>query len=146
MKKLFIIIGLLFFIVACKTFVADPVEPEVVEPEVVEPEVVEPEVVEPEVDEPVPTQLLTDLKCVDTKLQGVLTNINGKTVEFNKDLKIIVNGKVVASADCEKSALEIGESTFCNDLSGHLHIREGQTSKVVVSLLRESQQEVVTCD
>ncbi len=91
-------------------------------------------------------EILSELKCINnTRIEGVITNIQEQSLTFTKDLKVIVNGLIVIDPECDKTTLEPGESTFCADLSGHYNVRADRVNTIKISLLRENVIEDIEC-
>ena len=148
MKKiiLFCVLTLVLLIISgCKAAEeAAPEEPIAVE-EPVKEEVIQ-ETVIPETAIQGPTsETLSELRCVDSKIEAVITNTQDSSVELAKDIKIMINGLLVVDPECDSLILAPGASTFCSDLSGHLAIREGKTNTVKINMLHESVVDYVEC-
>ena len=142
MKKiLFFILAIVLLLTACK--IAEIPE-ETAEAESEEPAVAEEVIEETIVQEP-SAVILSGLKCIDDKIEGVITNTQDQAAGLNKEIKIIINGLIVIDPECDKATLEAGESTVCSDLSGHFPIRTGKVNTIKLNLLRESVIEYVDC-
>ena len=96
-------------------------------------------------EEPVIKETLSELRCVDDRIEAVISNTNTKTLEIAKDIKVMVNGLLVVDPECDSLTLEPGQSTFCQDISGHLAIRKGKTNTIKLNLLHENIVEYVQC-
>jgi hypothetical protein len=101
----------------------------------------------PEVSEPAAEsgELLSATRCVDSKIQGVITNILDSEVTLGKDIKILINGLLIVDPVCDSMTLAAGESTFCDDLSGHIAIRAGKVNRVQLNAFSERAYEEVDC-
>lgn len=142
MKKiLFFILAIVLLLTACK--IAE-IQSEVAEEITEEPTEAE-EVIEETIIQEPSAAILSGLKCIDDKIEGVITNTQDQAAELNKEIKVIINGLIVIDPECDKSTLEPGESTVCSDLSGHFTIRTGKVNTVKLNLLRESVIEYVDC-
>ena len=138
MKKLILFLALAALLVfaGCKT-----AEEKVETPEA--PTVVEtPETSEPAVES---GKLLSAVRCADSKIQGVVTNTLDSEVTLGNDIKILINGLLIVDPVCDSLTLAQGESTFCDDLSGHIAIRAGKINRVQLNAFSERAYEEVDC-
>ena len=149
MKKILLICLLtaLLLLVACKKEVEE--EPEVVVPE--EPVAAPPPEPEPkaplaEVETLTPeTEMISEARCLDNKIELVLTNPTEETLILGKTAKIILNGLIVANPECDATEITPGESIFCADISGPLAIKQGEINKIQINMLRERGISLVNC-
>ena len=141
MKKiiLFCILITTLLLIACAVEETQPEETVTEEPAITE-EVIQETVIQG----PTP-ETISELKCVDNKIEAVITNTQAEAIEIAKDIKIMINGLIVIDPECDSLTLEPGASTICTDLSGHLAIREGKTNTVKLNLQHESIVEYVEC-
>lgn len=70
-----------------------------------------------------PEQLLTELRCVDNKIEARITNILNEKMELSKAV-IFINGLLKRNPECDKSVLEPGESTFCENLISKVNLKD----------------------
>ena len=147
MKKtvIFMLVVVSLVLVGCAKEVAEE-QPEAVEPEP-EPEPVPvEEAVEPE-PEPEPEaeqKTVSDLKCVDGKIEGVIINVLEEPVTAY-DIRVILNGMVVNPAllGCGSLDLQPGESTKCESLNGRYPTKPTNTLLVAVGMAQV--KEILTC-
>ncbi len=122
----------------------------------VEEEIIEPEPIPEPVPEPEPTatvegplidgiEVLSEVRCLDNKIELILTNPSNRTIKIGYNAKIILNGLISAFPECDK--LEIGpyESVYCADISGPLSIRKGTKNKIQFNTDRDSDFFIVSC-
>jgi len=139
MKKLIAVLFIFLFFIGCKagekgveepeTTISEPITQQVdqqpqaaaeIEQEAGEPE---PAKEQPQVTEisKIPEMPISDLKCVDDRIEAVITNIADETITVAKDVKIIIHGKFIVHPSfiqCEKDSLEPGESMYCPSIVG----------------------------
>lgn len=158
---LLIIVGLVFIIIGCYK---EPSEAEenitIQETEEAPEEEAPPEIpvyTEPEpeeqaeVQEPVivsreeaPSELLTELRCVDDKIEGVVTNVADETMDLN-DAIIYINGMLRRNPECDTMVLEPGESTFCTNLKGFASLKE-KGNKLIFRISGLQAVEIINCE
>ena len=138
---------LMLVLIGCKR----EVEPEVVveAPPAVEEVIVIPE--EPAVPEaPVEVKTVLDMiseaRCLDNKIEVLLTNPTDETITLARDAKVIINGLIVIDPECDKLTLAPGESTFCTDISGHFSIRTGEKNRIQINMRSERGLSIVDCE
>ena len=95
-------------------------------------------------------ELLTDVVCVNGKLNMIITNNAEEDWTINDDVKIILNGGWDEEPGCDKEVLASGESTLCEEVDfpvvldsrkNVLVVREdGQTAKEEVFCGEESEE------
>jgi hypothetical protein len=64
-----------------------------------------------------PTTLMSDLECVDGKINFILTNIDTKEAKISK-FTIMVTSRINLNPDCGTNSLKPGESTQCLNIGG----------------------------
>lgn len=94
---------------------------------------------------PASGEFISDLRCADDKITGVITNIEDEQIQLNGNVKVMLNGNVVVDPECDKLVLEPGESTICSDLSGHFSIRTGKVNTMQFNLAGVRYIEYADC-
>ena len=105
---------------------------------------------EPELEEaPVETiselEMISEARCIDNKIELVLTNPTDETFILGNTAKIIINGLIIVDPECDKLEIAPGESIYCADLSGHIAIRTGAKNTIQVNMKMERGLSVVDC-
>jgi len=92
-----------------------------------------------------PKELVSDLKCVNNKMSGKITNTGSESVNLVTDLKVMVRGLVVAGnlLECEKMVLKPGESTYCSNLIGVYPVIE--ENRVLIRMGSDEKVTDVSC-
>ena len=66
--------------------------------------------------------ILSDVKCVDGKIEGIITNVQPEimTVKpgYGSDVRIMVNGVTINDYTCDKETVAQNEYTYCSDMAG----------------------------
>jgi hypothetical protein len=96
-------------------------------------------------EQPLTQPSISEARCVDSRIEAVLTNTGSASAVLGKDFKIILNGLVVIDPECDKMTLAAGESTYCKDISGHYTIREGKVNTVQINAFSERAFEDIDC-
>ena len=101
---------------------------------------------EPVIEQPTATiELLSEVRCTEERIVGVLTNTFDQTIEVQKDIQLHINGLINRELGCEKTTLEPGESTFCETLNGRYPVRSPGNNRLTAVLDGSSYDEVITC-
>lgn len=90
------------------------------------------------------TKPISSLRCVDSRIEAVITNIFNEEKIVGDTLQLVVNGKVVRDAGCSKTKLSKGESTYCSDLTGEFNTESGDNI-VILNTYGEKTIEHVMC-
>ncbi|MBW2977234.1 hypothetical protein KY331_00150 [Candidatus Woesearchaeota archaeon] len=131
MRKLILFLFIILFLVGCKA----PEEPTVTTPTETLPEGPIGEASEVSVpSEPTKTvtisatgEALSQVKCVGTKIEGIVTNVADTQIDITKEASAVIHGVLVVHPtlmECEKTILEPGESTYCGSLAGKYKLAE----------------------
>lgn len=69
--------------------------------------------------------ILSDVKCENGKISGIITNVLDVTVNvlpksYENDARIMINGVNIQDFSCDKEVLAPGEYTYCEDLAGEI--------------------------
>lgn len=139
-RLLFIVICL--FLVGCAREAEIPSAPEGTPAEPIIAQPVPALVEEPVVQKP----LLSELRCVNDQVSGVVYNNEDSELRLAKDIKVFINGLVVVDPVCDNLTIAPHSSVFCQDLSGHFNVRRGKTNTIKLNLKSDSIQEVVECE
>jgi hypothetical protein len=92
-----------------------------------------------------PIEMVSKARCIDDRIELFLTNPTNNTLTLAKDIKIHVNGMIVADPKCSRDELMPGKKAFCSDVSGHLAIREGKENTIQINMGSEKKEFVVNC-
>ncbi|MEE9525364.1 MAG: hypothetical protein V3V78_02035 [Candidatus Woesearchaeota archaeon] len=90
-------------------------------------------------------KMLELLRCSNGAIEAVVTNTGTEAVTLAKDVKVLVNGLLVVDPACENLTISPGESTYCQDISGHLATRTGKVNTVVTNAKHERAIEYIDC-
>ena len=156
---LLIIVGLIFIIIGCSQKETEVKTPEVVpEPELVPPQLpaAEPEIVEqPQPQEQVvitetlreeaPTELLTQVRCVDNKIEGVVTNVDDEQMDLSDSI-IYINGILKRNPECDTMILNPGDSTFCENFIGNIKPSTSKGNKLILRISGLQWEEIINCE
>ena len=151
MKKLIPFLFLVLFLVGCKA-----PEPTVTAPEGALPEGPIGNVSETSVPSapaktvaiPAAGELLSQVKCVGTKIEGVVTNMGNDQIDITKEASAIIHGVLVVNPvlmECEKTILEPGESTLCRSLAGKYKLAEKNRLIFRIKGMEEGIAKIVEC-
>ena len=134
MIVILIIAGLILVIIGCQQQptvepVVTPEQEEQIPPAIPEQETIEPIVETQETNEEItiietareeaPNELLTSLRCIDNKIEGVVTNTLDETMDLSKAI-VHINGILNRNIQCDIYKLEPGESTFCENFISNI--------------------------
>jgi hypothetical protein len=86
------------------------------------------------------------VRCVDNKIELLLTNPTDKTLTLARDIIVHVNGMIVVDPECDRDTLMPGRSVYCSDISGHLAIRQGKKNRVKIDMDPDRSDIVVDCN
>lgn len=106
---------------------------------------------EPVIEQPAPIETLSEIemvreaRCIDGKIEAVLTNPTEEVITLGANAKVIINGLIIVDPECDDLELEPGEMTFCTDISGHIEPRVGTTNKVQINMMSERSLSVIDC-
>ncbi|MBW2982014.1 hypothetical protein KY343_03985 [Candidatus Woesearchaeota archaeon] len=114
--------------------------------ETFEPEITILEDVEIELPEEAPVEVVSDVNCIDNKIELLLANPTNKTLTLVEDIVIHLNGMIVVDPECRISTLMPGKKVFCSDISGHLAIRKEKKNTLQISMGSEKFDFVVDCE
>jgi hypothetical protein len=94
-------------------------------------------------------EVISQLRCVDRRIEAVITNIIDRPMNVNNDIKVILGGKFVvhpSNIKCEKAVLQPGESMFCSDLVGGQY-PVGEKNRIIFRIagIEEGILEIVEC-
>lgn len=90
-------------------------------------------------------EMITQARCLENRIEVVLTNPTDATLTLAKDAKVIMNGLTVVDPECDKLVIAPGESVYCADISGHYSIRNGEMNKIQVNMKAERGLSEVDC-
>ena len=113
MKKIILLcllISALLLFSGCKEKVEEQETPEVPE----EPSI--PEQEQAPLEQGLELEMITEARCIDNKIQLVMTNPTEEALVIGKTAKIILNGIVMIDSECDKYTIEPGASSrlrFC---------------------------------
>ena len=80
-------------------------------------------------------EMISEVKCIDNKIELVMTNPTNETLTLAKNPKIILNGRfVVSDPECDSLEIAPGKSVYCADITGHFPIYKGETNKIQFNL------------
>ena len=157
---LLIIVGLILIIIGCSQKETEEIQtPGIQEPE----QIVPPELPSPQeqqvqetviIDEPVvvtessreepPNTLLTELRCVDNKIEGVVTNVDDETMDLS-DAIVYINGILKRNPECDAMVLNPGNSTFCTNFIGNIKPSNTKGNKFLLRISGYQWEEIISC-
>ncbi|MFC1801444.1 hypothetical protein ACFLZB_03190 [Nanoarchaeota archaeon] len=101
--------------------------------------------------EPTPTvavedlELLTDVVCVNGKINMIITNNAEEDWTINDDVKIILNGGWDEEPGCDKEVLASGESTLCEEVDFPV-VLDTRKNVLVVRADGQTAKEEIYCE
>ena len=143
MKKTITLISL--FILICSVFVLAGCSKEAAEDETVQPPEVPFEEPEQDSQSEVPEFLISDVSCVNQKIQGTISNIGDEIMDLSMG-RAFINGIPNNVLECDEMVLEPGESTFCANLIGRATALTTRVNSFDLRVGEFQQVEMVSCE
>jgi hypothetical protein len=89
---------------------------------------------------------VSSVKCIDNKIELLLTNPTDKALTLARDIRVHVNGMIVVDPECDRNTLMPDRSVYCSDISGHLAIKNGKENRVTIDMGSDRSDIVVDCN
>jgi hypothetical protein len=90
-------------------------------------------------------KLISYIRCHPDGIEAVIQNTGDDEVTIGKDIKVMINGLLTSSSECDKLVLAPGESTYCKDITGPISHKKGKVNKIQLNLLHDRAIEEIDC-